>query len=65
MNNRSINELPVFDGFDYLGRPTGYKCMICIKQDIRCKYQGFFGEGAFLICTKYKENADFKCDKQN
>ena len=54
--------LPIFDGFDYLGNPTGHKCMVCIKQKEECKYQGFFGDGAFLICNKFDENADFICE---
>ena len=54
--------LPIFDGFDCLGNPTGHKCMVCIKQNEDCKYQGFFGEGAFLICNKFDENADFVCE---
>lgn len=41
----------LFDGFDYLGNPTGKKCMICSHQNERCEHQEFFGEGAFLICT--------------
>ena len=56
-------DLPIFDGFDYLGNPTGIKCMMCLYQHIKCKHQGFFGEGAFLICKKYDEHSEFKCDK--
>ena len=56
-------DLPIFYGFDHLGNPTGIKCMICLYQHIKCKYQEFFGEGAFLICKKYKEHSKFMCDK--
>lgn len=58
-----VDKLPIFDGFDSYGKSTGHKCMICLKQDIECKYQSFFGEGAFLICNLYKENTNFKCIK--
>ena len=40
----------IFDGFDYLGRPTGRKNMICPHQFDNCEYQLPFGEGAFQIC---------------
>ena len=56
-------DLPIFDGFDYLGNLTGIKCMTCLYQHIKCKYQGFFGEGTLLICKKYEEHSEFKCDK--
>jgi len=42
---------PTFDGFGWDGKPTGHKCAICIHQDEECPHQGFFGEGAFLICN--------------
>ena len=53
------NEKPVFDGFDCNGKPTGNKCILCIHQNIKCPYQSFFGEGAFLIC-KYNLEKCFK-----
>lgn len=40
----------IFDGFDYLGRPTGRKEMICPHQFDNCEYQLPFDEGAFQIC---------------
>ena len=59
-------ELPIFDGFNYLGQPTGHKCMICLHLDKTCKYQGFYGEGAFMICKKFNENEIkvFNCEIQ-
>ena len=44
------DKAPIFDGFDSYGKPTGHKCMICTHQYEDCEYQGFYGEGAFLIC---------------
>lgn len=55
-------ELPIFDGFDCFGNPTGHKCIMCIKQEEKCKYQGFFGDGLCLVCNKFDENADFICE---
>ena len=54
-------DLPIFDNFDYLGNLTGIKCMVCLCQHIKCKYQESYGEGAFLICKKYEEHSEFKC----
>ena len=51
-----------FDGFDSNGKPTRKKVLICPHQFKECKYQGFYGEGAFLICrdeNKIKENKCF------
>lgn len=45
-----MKEKLTFDGFDYLGRSTGKKCFVCIHQYEKCQYQGFYGEGAVLIC---------------
>jgi hypothetical protein len=56
------HKLPLFDGFDCNGNLTGHKCMICLNQEEDCKYQGFYGEGAFLICKKYNENDKFTCE---
>ena len=51
---------PTFDGFDSNGKLTGNKCIVCIHQDKKCPFQGFFG-GALLIC---KYDLD-KCFKEN
>lgn len=56
-------DLPIFDGFDYIGNLTGIKCMVCLCQHIKCKYQESFCEGMFLICKKYEEHSEFKCDE--
>lgn len=54
----------IFDGFDYLGKPTGRKEMICPHQFDNCEYQLPFCEGAFLICNHDKSiNKLKKCYK--
>lgn len=57
-------DLPIFEGFDHLGQLTGHKCMICLYLDKKCKHQGFYGEGTFMICKKFNENEveSFKCE---
>ena len=49
-SRRWLNLKYDIDGFDYLGRPTGRKEMICPHQFDNCEYQLPFDEGAFQIC---------------
>ena len=48
----------MFNGFDSNGKLTGKKCRVCRHQLDECEYQGFFGEGAFLICEYDLENIE-------
>ena len=56
------NELVIFDGFDFNGKPSGRKCMLCIHQFEECQYQSPYGEGAFLICKNYPECLEVGCE---
>jgi hypothetical protein len=53
----------MFDGFDYLGRPTGKKCMICTNQSADCEFQKTYGEGLFLVCSNDESLKLEKCIK--
>lgn len=57
--NKNKEEAPIFDGFDCNGKPTGHKCMICTHQFDECEFQGYFGDGVFLICN-YPESIKLK-----
>jgi len=62
---KNVNNLkPTFDGFDCNGKPIGNKCIVCIHQNKECPYQGFFGEGALLIC-KYDLEKCFIEENEN
>ena len=57
------NDLPIINGFDGTnGKETGNKWMLCIHMKSRCKYQGFVGDGAFIICNNYPKCLEEGCE---